>query len=569
MLKSLKIQNILLVDNIEVDFKEGLNVVTGETGAGKSIILNCFNLIIGNIASSNLVAHNNKTGTITVVFDVKSLSNDIESMLRDLSIENSGELIIRRCITLSGKNRIYINDVMVPLSTLRRITNGLCEIHSQREQQSILDTSRHREFVDSYARNNELLASLVVIHNKIQKLNADIKEVQELKNNREKEKAFLEFTVQELEKLSVKADEETELINTRIQLKTQKKRTDLISQIIGEIDNSGIQKILFDIQKVLVSNTDTFAQYEKQKDAINTATEKTIDEVEKIKELLQNILDNSPSISNLIGVEERLFALKDASNKYNTPINKLNDFLNECYEKLSSINKCRDDIESFNKELSDLKKQYYDKAKALTGSRNKTAFILEGKIKDELKHLKLEKAVFKIKIETDVSEANINVYGQDRVQFLASTNPGQPLAPLNKIVSGGELSRFMLAIKVILANKQNTNNAILVFDEIDTGIGGATADAVGQRLKNLSSYTQLLVVTHHPQVASLADLHLLVKKDNKKDTTSVSIKALTPKERKAEIARMLSGAEITKEAIAAASRLLEDKTLKSKYHNVS
>lgn len=559
MLKSLRIQNIILVDDIEIEFQEGLNVITGETGAGKSIILNSLNLVTGKAASVNLVGKDNKTAIVTAIFDISSnIDESLEQKLDQLSIEHSGELIVRRYISLSGKNKAYINDVIVSLSTLRSITSGLCEIHSQREQQSILDASKHRGLVDTYAYNMVLLKEIANVYDKIQSVSKKISNIEQTKIHRLQEKAFIEFAVKELEQLEVKTNEEAGLIDTRIYLKTQKKREDLITQIINELNNSDIESILFDIQKTMLSNTDTFSQYIEQTSIISNATENAVDEVAKIKEAFQSILEISPSSSDLVSIEERLFALRDASNKYHVPTDKLPDFLGECRQKLESLSKYQDAIDLQNKILSDYKDKYHKIAKQISQSRCKAALVLEQKVKSELLHLKLEKAIFKIKVETDNSINNINIYGQDKVSFLVSTNPGQGLSSLAKIASGGELSRFMLAIKVILANKKN--NSILVFDEIDTGIGGATADAVGQRLKKLSSCNQLLVVTHHPQVASKADLHLLVTKRSKDNVTVVSIKALSTIQKKEEVARMLSGSEVTTEALAAADRLIQTGT---------
>ena len=559
MLKSLRIQNIILVDDIEIEFQEGLNVITGETGAGKSIILNSLNLVTGKAASVNLVGKDNKPAIVTAIFDISSnIAESLEQKLEQLSIEHSGELIVRRYISLSGKNKAYINDVIVSLSTLRSITSGLCEIHSQREQQSILDASKHRGLVDTYAYNMMLLKELANVYDQIQSVSKEIRNIEQTKINRLQEKAFLEFTVKELEQLEVKTNEEAELIDARIHLKTQKKREDLINQIINELNNSDIESILFDIQKTMLSNTDTFTQYPEQTSIINNATENAVDEVAKIKDAFKSILDISPSSSDLVSIEERLFALRDASNKYHVPTDKLTDFLGECRQKLESLSKYQDDIDLQNKILSDYKDKYHKIAKQISKCRYKAALVLEQKVKNELVYLKLEKAIFKIKVETDDSIDNINIYGQDKISFLASTNPGQTLSALAKIASGGELSRFMLAIKVILANKKH--NSILVFDEIDTGIGGATADAVGQRLKKLSLCSQLLVVTHHPQVASKADLHLLVTKRSKNKVTVVSIKALSSIQKKEEVARMLSGYEVTTEALAAADRLIQTGT---------
>jgi DNA repair protein RecN (Recombination protein N) len=555
MLRSLRIQNIVLVDDIEIDFQEGFCAITGETGAGKSIILNCLNLIRGNTASIALIRKDQNIATITAVFSINyNLNNPLIQALKQLSIECSGELIIRRILDSSGKNKVYINDIRVSLEILKNITNDLFEINSQREQYSILDTAKHRNLLDNYAENGELLAQLLNIYTSITTTSKDLQKTIELKNIGEKEKAFLEFVVKELEDLNIKEGEENDLTDTRIQLKNLKNRDSLITQIIDDLNNSDIERILFDVQKLIFNNKNLFVQYQNQQNNIKPSIEKAIDEIVKIKEEFQSIIEDSLDETNLGNIEERLFALKDASNKYNTPIDKLCNYLSECRLKLGSLSKYDESIKEFNQKLSELQSSYYKISELLSDSRKKAALTMEKKIMKELAYLKLDKAVFKINVETDKSQANINSFGQDKVSFIASMNPGQSFSLLNKIASGGELSRLMLAIKVVLANQKDT--ATLIFDEIDSGIGGATADAVGKRLKDLSTTNQLLVVTHHPQVASKANMHILVKKDNEKNATSVSIDMLNIQERRQEIARMLSGSEITKEALAAADNLL-------------
>jgi DNA repair protein RecN (Recombination protein N) len=555
MLRSLRIQNIVLVDDIEIDFQEGFCAITGETGAGKSIILNCLNLIRGNTASIALIRKDQNIATITAVFSINyNLNNPLIQALKQLSIECSSELIIRRILDSSGKNKVYINDIRVSLEILKNITNDLFEINSQREQYSILDTAKHRNLLDNYAENGELLAQLLNIYTSITTTTKDLQKTIELKNIEEKEKAFLEFVVKELEGLNIKDGEENMLADTRLQLKNLKNRNVLITQIIDDLNNSDIERILFDIQKLVFNNKNIFVQYQNQQNNIKPSIEKAIDEIVKIKEEFQSIIEDSLDETNLGNIEERLFALKDASNKYNTPIDKLCNYLSECRLKLDSLSKYDESIEEFNQKLFELQSSYYKISELLSDSRKKAALIMENKIMKELTYLKLDKAAFKINVETDKSQVNINSFGQDKVSFIASMNPGQSLSLLNKIASGGELSRLMLAIKVVLANQKDTTT--LIFDEIDSGIGGATADAVGKRLKDLSATNQLLVVTHHPQVASKANMHILVKKDNEKNATSVSIDILNIQERRQEIARMLSGSEITKEALAAADNLL-------------
>lgn len=555
MLRSLRIQNIVLVDDIEIDFQEGFCAITGETGAGKSIILNCLNLIRGNTASSALIRKDQNIATITAVFSIDyNLNNSLIQVLKQLSIKCNGELIIRRILDSSGKNKVYINDIRVSLEILKNITNDLFEINSQREQYSILDTAKHRNLLDNYAENGELLAQLSKIYINIATVTKELQKTIELKNIGEKEKAFLEFVVKELEDLNVKDGEENILTDTRLQLKNLKNRNVLITQIIEDLNNSNIERILFDIQKLVFSNKNIFVQYQNQQNNIKPSIERAIDEIVKIKEEFQSIIEDSLDETNLGNIEERLFALKDASNKYNTPIDKLCNYLNECRLKLDSLSRYEESIGEYNQKLSEFQNSYYKISELLSDSRKKAALIMEKKIMKELTYLKLDKAVFKINVETDKSQVNINSFGQDKVSFIASMNPGQSLSSLNKIASGGELSRLMLAIKLVLANQKDTTT--LIFDEIDSGIGGATADAVGKRLKDLSMTNQLLVVTHHPQVASKANMHILVKKDNEKNTASVSIDILNIQERRQEIARMLSGSEVTKEALAAADNLL-------------
>ena len=550
MLKSLRIQNIILVDDIEIDFQSGFCVITGETGAGKSIILNCLRLITGGTASTQLIRKEQKSATVTASF---TIDNSLVSMLEELSIDTSDELIIRRVLYSSGKSKFYVNDIRVSIAVLKTLSRGLFEMHGQREQYSILNISKHRELLDNYAKNEKLLDKLAEIYNSIKTFSQDLQKIIELRTTREQEKSFLEFVISELKALNVQDGEENKLINQRIELKTLEKRNTLITQIIDEIEHSNIEKILFDIQKAINSNEAIFSQYKTQQSTITHSTEKAIDEITKIKDCLEEIIAKIPDTKDLQSIETRLFALKDASAKYNKSIDKLNLYLEECNSKLKSLDEYEENIENYTKKIAELKDDYYKTSKILSESRKKAAFIIEKKIMEELSYLKLDKAVFKIDIENKTSD-DISPYGIDNISFTASTNPGQPLSLLNKAASGGELSRFMLAMKLILANQKD--NATLIFDEIDTGIGGATADAVGNRLKSLSMVNQLIVVTHQPQVASKANMHILVKKNNESNVTSVTIDVLSGSQKREEIARMLSGASITDEALAAADNLL-------------
>ena len=272
MLKSLRIQNIVLVNDIEIDFQEGFCVITGETGAGKSIILNCLNLIRGNTASIALIRKDQSIATITAVFSVDyNLNNSLIHTLKQLSIESNSELIIRRILDSSGKNKVYINDIRVSLEILKSITNDLFEINSQREQYSILDTTKHRKLLDNYAENDKLIAQLSTIYINITTITKDLQKTVELKDIREKEKTFLEFVVRELEDLNVKDGEENALTDTRLQLKNLKNRNVLITQIIDDLNNSNIERILFDIQKLVFSNKNIFVQYQNQQSNIKSS----------------------------------------------------------------------------------------------------------------------------------------------------------------------------------------------------------------------------------------------------------------------------------------------------------
>ena len=380
MLKSLRIQNIVLVNDIEIDFQEGFCVITGETGAGKSIILNCLNLIRGNTASIALIRKDQSIATITAVFSVDyNLNNSLIHTLKQLSIESNSELIIRRILDSSGKNKVYINDIRVSLEILKSITNDLFEMNSQREQYSILDTTKHRKLLDNYAENDKLIAQLSTIYINITTITKDLQKTVELKDIREKEKTFLEFVVRELEDLNVKDGEENALTDTRLQLKNLKNRNVLITQIIDDLNNSNIERILFDIQKLVFSNKNIFVQYQNQQSNIKSSIERAIDEIVKIKEEFQSIIEDSLNETNLGNIEERLFTLKDASSKYNTPIDKLCNYLNECRLKLDSLMSYEESIEIYNQKLSEFKNNYYEISELLSESRKKAALIMEKK----------------------------------------------------------------------------------------------------------------------------------------------------------------------------------------------
>lgn len=557
MLKTLSIRNVVLIDSLDIDFKKGLTVLSGETGAGKSILLDSLGLLLGNRSESSLVRVGTDKLSVTGVFEIQP-DNKIYEIAKDYDLEIDGDIIIKRTITAEGKGKILFNDQIITLKLLKEIGANLIEIHGQHDNQGLLNPSTHCEILDNYGKYKKEIVATQDAYFKYKRITELLVEKEKALNKAKEDEENLRHWVQELEKLAPQKGEEERLRNRRNELMNAEKIIEKLNMAYSYLN--GGMSVLDQIAKaqnaISRANEIVNGKYTDIEQNIETALYSLNEAVEGIE---SNSADISLNQNEIDTIETRLFALRNIARKHQTEIDLLPEKLEELLQELHTLQKGEDDLQELTAEAKILREKYIDAASKLSEKRQQIALNLDKNIMKELPPLKMEKAIFQTKI-TLKDENQWSEKGWDAVCFEVSTNPNTPMGALNKIASGGELSRFMLALKVNLA--QNSSQETLVFDEIDTGIGGATAEAVGERLSRLGKIVQVMVVTHSPQVAAFSDEHFKVEKNTINNQTTTSLKRLNFEGKIEEIARMLAGEKITKEARAAAQVLInKDKKL--------
>jgi DNA repair protein RecN (Recombination protein N) len=559
MLESLSIQNIVLINKLHLPMKQGLCVLTGETGSGKSILLDALGLAIGYRSSNRLLRAGEKQGSVIAEFDI---SNNLicQNLLKTQDIDFQKFLILRRIIYADGKSKAFINDIPITQNFLNQIGETLLEVHGQNEQRGLLNPSFHREILDDYGNLAFQVKTVFACFEKMKTIREQLNSLLAKKDEIAREQDYLRHILNELESFKPKLGEEEELNIQRIKLMNKEKILNVLNSVKNEIEGkNNLQRSMLSAQNSL---SRSIGLGENLIDGKENSFASIIDSLEKSSiELNEAILqiDNiynqlDFNENNLEEIEDRLFAIRGLARKFQIRSDDLPDFIEGIRKKLSLVENQEVLTESLKKELKEAKEIYLNEAKKLSKMRKESGKTLSEKLMQELKPLKMEKTVFDIEFQ-DLNEENWSPCGLESVKFVASTNPGMPMNDLSKIASGGELSRFMLALKVVLSRVKSVPT--IIFDEIDAGIGGAIADAVGERLKRLGKNLQVMVVTHHPQVASKGDYHLRVRKNQEQDTTNTFVDILENLERTQEIARMLSGESITDEALKTAEKLME------------
>ena len=558
MLARLSIRDIVLIERLDIEFATGLVVLTGETGAGKSILLDAFALALGGRGDAGLVRHGAEQGQVTAVFDVpknhpatKILA---ENGLDGTSVEESCEMILRRVQLADGRTRAFINDQSISVQTLKAVGAALVEIHGQHDERALVDAATHRRLLDAFAGLEKDVAAVETLWDARRNANTALEEHRAGMERAAREADYLRHASAELKQLAPKDGEETSLANRRTtMMQGEKIASDLreAQEAVGG-HHSPVSTLSAAVRRLERRGVNSPALVEPAVKAIDAA----INALEEADQHLQAALaatDFDPA--ELERIEERLFALRAASRKYSTPVDGLAALAAKYAADVVLIDAGASRLKKLEQAAIEADSRYAAAAKKLSLARQKSAEKLNKAVNAELAPLKLERAKFMTQVATD--EATPGPQGFDRVEFWVQTNPGTKPGPMMKVASGGELSRFLLALTVVLSDRGSAPT--LVFDEIDTGVGGAVADAIGGRLARLAGKVQVMAVTHAPQVAARADLHLLISKDalDKGKRVATRVNALAADHRREEIARMLAGAEITAEARAAADRLLK------------
>ncbi len=550
MLVELSIRDIVLIDKLTLGFEAGLGVLTGETGAGKSILLDAFALALGARGDGSLVRHGENQGQVTAVFSVPA-DHPSARLLQAQDIAFEGEIILRRIQFADGRTRALVNDQAVSVQALKAIGATLVEIHGQHDDRALTDPASHRDLLDAFAQNRSLVAKAATAFATFRTARDQLNTHEAYIEKVRKEADFLRHAAGELNKLDPQEGEETDLATRRQTMMGSEKIATEINDALDALsgDSSPIPVLSSVMRRLERRSRDVPQLINPSLQALGQALD-AVDRARQTIEEAQRATEFNPR--DLEHVEERLFALRAAGRKYNVMVDDLAALAVRFYADLSAIDAGEADLVRLQQAVKDSEQVFLAAADALSKSRHAAAKKLEEAVGSELPPLKLERARFIVMVESDREQRH--AAGFDRVEFWVETNPGTKPGPLMKVASGGELSRFMLALKVRLADRGSTPT--LVFDEIDTGVGGAVADAIGQRLARLAGQVQVLAVTHAPQVAAKAGNHYLISKAMDKGRVATRVDLLADDPRCEELARMLSGAEITQEARAAARRLL-------------
>ncbi|MDE0531396.1 MAG: DNA repair protein RecN [Albidovulum sp.] len=548
MLRGLSISNVLLFRGLNVEFEPGLNVFTGETGAGKSILLGALGFVLGRGGRTDLVSFDAKSGEVSASFEL-SARHPTRNILAEGGFPVERELVLRRVVSSSGRRTAFINERRCSSAALREIGASLIEIHGQNDELGLLNPLNHREFLDDFAKISPLRATAAAAWKDMKSVREELDSANSVLEEAESEIEFLEFAVSNLNRLDPKPGEEEELDSRRRLMKNSARILGDLSKAAESIGESGAENMVGQALRWLEgASTASDGRLGNAVEALERAFSE-LGQAQQALEEFRSSLEFDPF--EIDAVEERLFEIRAAARKHRVAADELPE-LAKCLESdLERLKGKGSEIDALKRQAWAADAKFDAAALELTSARRCAAAALDNAMSQELVPVKLEKTQFK----TEVVEGVPGPEGRDKVQFYASTNPGTPPGPINRIASGGELSRFVLALKVCLYS--GGSEASMVFDEIDRGVGGATADAVGRRLKSLADNSQVLVVTHSPQVAAFGSSHWRVAKETGESDTKTNVISLSESERVSEIARMLAGDRITDEAVAAAQALLD------------
>lgn len=556
VLDFLSVRDVVLIDKLDLEFGDGLNVLTGETGAGKSVLLDSLSLALGGRGEASLVRRGADRLSVCASFSLPE-NHKVFEALQERGIDSDGQnVVLRRIVNKDGKSKAFINDTPVGVGVLKAIGDGILEIHGQFANFALLNPAAHLGVLDAFGGLQGKARETADAYNAYKSAQNALLEAQNSLRRAQEEEDFVRHAANELERFGAYAGEEEELAEKRTMMMNAEKLIDALKSAADSLNAMDADKNMRAASRAVDRlNAMTNGKYQAIADSLDAAGQSLNDAVFALQEAGNDVdLDG-----NLLeSVEDRLFEMRSLARKYQTTCDGLPDKLAEFQAALNALDKGTASLAALEKSVAQTRAAYENQARELSALRRQKAALLDEAVKNELEPLKLGKAVFVTKID-DLPESERGASGMDKVVFCAATNAGQAAGALNKIASGGELSRFMLALKVVLRESEKTPT--MVFDEVDAGVGGATAFAVGERLAKLSaSGVQILVVTHSPQVAASGKRHFVVSKSEKDGVVTTAVRALSDAERTEEIARMLSGERITDASRAAAVELLKGQT---------
>ncbi len=565
MIKSLLVKDYALIEQINIEFGKGLNIITGETGAGKSILIDAMSLLLGERASNEVIRKGASKSIVEGIFEVEG-NKKVKKILEENEIEFSPELIMRREISAKGSNRCFLNDTPVSLSVIKDAGNLLVDLHGQHEHQSLLRTETHIDFLDEFGNLENDLTNFKTLYDSLIILDGELNSLKKKEMSIKERKDFYAYQIKEIDAISPEEGEEEKLINDLKILENSEKLMELTSGIyeaLYESENSvndrlaKIENELSVLDEIDKSFTEIKGDFETAKTLIN--------EISKFIRDYNSRIDLDPD--NLEAIRNRLGSLNLLKKKYGGTIKAVIEHRNKIGEEFDLAENYAENISVLEKKLNELRKKCGEAAEILSQKRKTISKKIQKEVKEVLGDLGIPNSVFEVKINqmpADKETGNyiivngkqfkFNSSGYDEVEFFISTNQGEDVKPLAKVASGGEISRIMLALKTILA--KNDKLPLLIFDEIDTGVSGRVAQKVGNSLKSLASYHQIISITHLPQIAGLADQHYAVEKKQIESRVISSIRKLNKEERIKEVAKLMSGEKITEVSIESAKELM-------------
>ena len=548
MLRGLEIRDILIIDRLELAFQPGLNVLTGETGAGKSILLDSLGFVLGWRGRAELVRKGAAQGEVLAEFDLPA-DHPARAVLREAGLPEDDSLLLRRVNTVDGRKTAWVNDRRCSGEVLRQLSETLVELHGQHDDRGLLDARGHRRLLDTFGQLDPLVDATRHQWRALRQAQTALEAAQTALAQVAAEEEFLRHAVAELDKLAPQPGEEEALDSRRRLMQSAARIREDITRAHAALASDGAEAAMGNALRWVEGVAERAGDVLTPPiDALGRALGEVADAIAGLEAALDQLAFNAHELEE---VEERLFAIRGLARKHQIAPEDLPAFAEDLRARLARLDAGAGDLAALRQAAAQAQASYDTAAQALSAARAAAALRLDQAVMAELAPLRMERAVF----ETQITPADPGPEGRDMVAFSVATNPGAPAGALGKIASGGELSRFMLALKVCLVGEQSS--ATMIFDEIDRGVGGATADAVGRRLAALAEGGQVLVVTHSPQVAALGAHHWRVEKRVEGDQTLSTITPLADQARIDEIARMVSGDTITNEARAAARALLQ------------
>lgn len=550
MLRALEIRDMLIIDRLELNFQPGLNVLTGETGAGKSILLDSLGFVLGWRGRAELVRSGADQGEVIAQFDLPA-GHAAHAVLEEAGLPAGDELILRRVNSRDGRKTAWVNDRRCSGETLRRLSDTLIELHGQHDDRGLLDAKGHRTLLDTFGQHEALQVEVLSTWRSLSRARTELKKAQAALAEIKAEEDFLVHAVAEFDTLNPQPGEDAELDRRRRQMQGAEKIREDVSRALQALGSDGAEGSMGDAARWLDDAADKAeGLLTAPIDALSRAFAEIGDAIQGVESALEGLSFNAYELEE---TEVRLFAIRALARKHGITAESLGEFAADLRSRLKLLDQSEGNMAALSQSVAEAQSAYRAAAELLSTNRHRSAQALDKAVTAELAPLKMDRAVFC----TEIHPAEPGPEGLDEVGFSVATNPGAPSGPLGKIASGGELSRFLLALKVCLS--QNQDGVTMIFDEIDRGVGGATADAVGRRLSALAAGSQVLVVTHSPQVAALGAHHWRVEKRVEGEVTTSTVVPLLAADRVDEIARMVSGDTVTNEARAAARALLENR----------